>query len=179
MKNGLVVIAHTDDETLWMGGTLNKFMDFNWTIICVTTDDTHGRDPQFMDNCERLNADGYILGFKQGLNVGWDNNKVAQDILNISGGNGFWDMIFTHNANGEYGHYQHRQVYKIMEDLYSVRYCFGFGITDTNYTVELSEGEQASKRSMAKRYTQKWIALKNYPYLFGATEKFKKEEKKK
>jgi len=178
MKNGLVICAHADDETLWMGGTLNKFEDFNWTIICVTTDSTDGRDPQFMDNCDRLQAEGHILGFKPGLQVEWDNKKVAQDILNISGGNGFWDMVFTHNEKGEYGHFQHQQVYKIVKDLYKVRYCFGFGITDTNYDVELLEADRSYKIAMARRYKKKWIALKNYPYLFGGTEKFKKEEKK-
>ena len=170
----LVIVAHCDDETLWMGGTLNR-VPLDWTIISITNDDTHGRDPQFHDNCNRIGAKSYILHEKQGLNISWSHEKVKQKILDIIGPKEEWSLIFTHNKNGEYGHFQHKEVHKIVKSMFKEIYTFGYNIENTDLTTSLNSSERDKKIEMAKRYIHKWCALKNYEYMFAIQETFKKE----
>ena len=33
--NALVVVAHHDDAILWMGGTIQRFQDWNWHVVSI------------------------------------------------------------------------------------------------------------------------------------------------
>ena len=34
--DGVVIVAHPDDETLWAGGTLLMHPDCRWTVVTLT-----------------------------------------------------------------------------------------------------------------------------------------------
>ena len=34
-KEALVIVAHPDDETIWMGGTILKNKNWKWTILSL------------------------------------------------------------------------------------------------------------------------------------------------
>lgn len=117
-KRALVVVAHPDDETIWMGGTISKFKDINWTIfsLCRATDTD--RAPKFIKVCDYYKAKAIItdLDDEGRLSLG-KSIKVIENLIkkNITGRQ--FDFIFTHGANGEYGHERHIGVHMAVNNL--------------------------------------------------------------
>ena len=60
MKNALVIVAHPDDETIWMGGTILKNKNWKWTILSLCRKNDADREPKFMEVCSFYGAEGII-----------------------------------------------------------------------------------------------------------------------
>ena len=43
----LVIVAHPDDETIWLGGTMAKFPQVSWTILSLCRASDKDRAPKF------------------------------------------------------------------------------------------------------------------------------------
>ncbi len=111
-KKVLVIVAHPDDEILWMGGNLlrNK-KNWNTTIISLTRRSDHDRYPKFKRVIKTLGVKGFIYDLD-------DENhqfhlKPQEIIKTITPHikNKKYDMLFTHNKNGEYNHPRHIDVH--------------------------------------------------------------------
>jgi|SRR3989344_7825179 len=118
-KRILVIVAHPDDETIWMGGTLLK-SKLDKTIICLCRKNDEDRAPKFTKVCKILNAKCFISDLddsEQG-----DYKKISsRDIINrikqfLKEDTNF-DYIYTHNSNGEYGHIRHVEVHNAVNEI--------------------------------------------------------------
>lgn len=123
-KEVLVIVAHPDDETIWMGGTLLQIkdkQDSNVTLICLCRKTDKDRYPKFQKACEVLGVKGYIFDLDDGEDSGIYKNISIQDIINkISPitNNKLYTTLYTHNENGEYGHPRHIEThYAVLEML--------------------------------------------------------------
>ena len=58
-KTALCIVAHPDDETIWMGGTIMK-NNYNWTIICLCRKNDLDRSPKFKKVCDYYKAKSII-----------------------------------------------------------------------------------------------------------------------
>jgi len=108
----LVIVAHPDDETIWLGGFILSHPKLRWTIFALCRASDPDRAPKFRRICKALGARAIITDLD-------DEGKISEKqalpqirslILKQLAGKKF-DRVFTHGANGEYGHPRHKSVH--------------------------------------------------------------------
>jgi len=117
-KEILVIVAHPDDETIWMGGTLLK-SKANKTIITLCRKDDKDRFPRYDKACKVFNAQSYMSDLddsEKGHYKNISSEEVIIRILKIIKDKKY-DYLYTHGENGEYGHIRHIEIHKAIEEM--------------------------------------------------------------
>lgn len=114
----LVIVAHPDDETIFMGGTILRYPKIDWTIFSLCRASDADRAPKFKRVCKNYGAKGIItdLEDEDRLSIKKTIPIIKKNILGKVGKKEF-DFIFTHGENGEYGHPRHLGVYQVVKEL--------------------------------------------------------------
>ncbi|MEK6843840.1 MAG: PIG-L family deacetylase [Nanoarchaeota archaeon] len=115
IKN-LVIVAHPDDETIWMGGTIIQNKDCEWEIICLCRKDDKDRMPKFSKVCKELNADYSISDLDDEKFHDLDSDEVINKIKAMKK-NEEYGYVYTHGKNGEYGHIRHLDVHRAVNKM--------------------------------------------------------------
>lgn len=152
-NDNAIVVAHPDDEILWAGGLPINFCERRWTIICCSIPI---RDPirayKFFDVCEQLGAKARLIPF---VHPERSYPLEHMEVLDLSG----YDTIITHNAVGEYGHFQHKWVNAyIIENYLKTKRILTFGYSKGrvgDLTLSLNEWQLEQKVKAMRKY--------NYP----------------
>lgn len=118
--NAVVFCAHPDDETIFMGGTILNHPDWSWDIYCFTYTDYSMRGRELKKAIDRFRSFGVkrinfnMLGFRDSKDplVLRDDFRSYGLALKEIGKKRKFDVIFTHNKKGDYGHPQHIMVQK-------------------------------------------------------------------
>jgi LmbE family N-acetylglucosaminyl deacetylase len=163
----LVVVAHPDDETIWMGGTLLEHKEVDWTIFSLCRASDQDRAPKFYKVCELFGAIGMMADLEdEGLMGLEDSLPVIKEIVRGRVRLQDYRYIFTHGKNGEYGHPRHIGVHLAVAELFGGSQIKGGSLLFFNY----------KKKSQEQFSTL--IAGKDSDYVVKLDERIFKEKKR-
>jgi hypothetical protein len=113
-----IIVAHPDDETLWMGGTMLMHPDYEWTVVTLCRKSDPDRAPRFYKALMKFNARGVMGDLDDGPEqVPLSSRNVQDNILSLLPSDRF-DLIFTHSLRGEYTrHIRHEETAKAVLSL--------------------------------------------------------------
>lgn len=113
-----MVVAHPDDEIIWMGGTIRNSKNISWTIFSLCRESDGDREPKFRRVCAYNEASGIITDLDdEGKLSLKETIPVIKKIIIDKIGQQEFDYLFTHGANGDYGHPRHIGVNKAVKEL--------------------------------------------------------------
>ena len=117
-KRVIAIVAHPDDEIIFMGGAIMKNPQIDWTVFSLCRASDKDREPKFFRVCKKNNVKGIIadLEDEDKMNVKQTLPIIEKLIIEKVGKREF-DYIFTHGANGEYGHKRHIGVHESVKKL--------------------------------------------------------------
>jgi len=122
--NNLIIVAHPDDETLFASSEL---VHGNWHVLSVTGQNRDTKH-EFRRVMESLGLTYELWCLDDGWEGPWDNHDVTERLEEIIGHG--YDNVLTHNEQGEYGHFQHRMLHQIVNQIVDKNlYVFGEGNT--------------------------------------------------
>lgn len=174
--NKLMIVAHPDDETIWGGYHLLKD---DYLVVCITCGNNKIRVNEINKALKYSNDKLIMLNFPDkilGKRSNWKNDEeeIKKDIKKILEYKN-WDVVVTHNPDGEYGHIHHKMTSKIVTNLYDKDNLYYFGkyykkndIKNISGKNKLNNKELKNKRKMLDVYkSQGFIDDKfghMYPY---------------
>ena len=121
----LMIVAHPDDELIFGGRELlNKN---NWKVVCITNGTSKAQDKFTLDKTNRkkefinimnfLKCSYEIWDYEDNLfNANWNTELLLNNLKRVINEKDY-QMILTHNLQGEYGHVQHIMVSKLVHQL--------------------------------------------------------------
>ena len=115
----LMIVAHPDDDILWGGGHL---YEKGYFVVVLTNRNNVKRNREFNNVLEASGNNGIILSYPDksfGTKDSWSHNKdgIKADIEKIINYK-HWDLIVTHNKDGEYGHIHHKMTHGFVRDVF-------------------------------------------------------------
>lgn len=163
-KTVAIIVAHPDDETLWVGGTILSHPSWKCFIICLCRGNDADRAPKFNKALKVLRAEGSMGDLDDGPEQKpLDLKEVELSILNLLPSR-YFDLIITHNPTGEYTkHLRHEEISRAAITLWiggklSASELWTFAYEDGNKqyyprAVESAPGYRAlTKRIWSRKY---------------------------
>ncbi len=117
-KKALIIVAHPDDEIIWMGGTILTHPELDWTVFSLCRSTDQDREPKFRRVCARLGAKAIISDLDDNDILDLvDATREAERLILENIKDVAIDILFTHGKNGEYGHERHVAVHDAVNNL--------------------------------------------------------------
>lgn len=115
----LMIVAHPDDETIWGGGHLEEG---GYLVVCFTDGYNKVRKDEFKNAVTSLNDSNIPIIFDfpdktfhkrdNWYGIKYKVFKTVDNLLKMKD----WNLIVTHNKDGEYGHIHHKAISEIVSN---------------------------------------------------------------
>jgi LmbE family N-acetylglucosaminyl deacetylase len=108
--NALCIVAHPDDCVIFAYSYINAHPELKWTICYLTYCEWEPRAQEFKQFWERRNINIIFLGYTddyrdiENKRISFNQEQARREIGNIVMN---YDLILTHDAEGDYGHIHH------------------------------------------------------------------------
>lgn len=119
----LLIVAHPDDETIFAGGLVLSSQNTKWTIICCIDESCQKRKNEFFCACRFFEqytgniVEPVFLAIKPQHNR---SNMYLQLCKALKVYAKEYDIVFSHNRQGEYGHEDHKLVHhSVIESIHN------------------------------------------------------------
>ena len=111
--NKLMIVSHPGDESVWGGVHL---LSDNYLIVCVSCGYDKKKTNDFLKVIKMSDDSVIMMGYSDKFYLNRDYKKIKKQlkyILNYKS----WNEVVTHNPDGEYDNYQHKQINRILNEL--------------------------------------------------------------
>lgn len=137
----ICVVAHPDDCIIFARPFIEQYSEFEWTILYLTYSSYDPRALEMTAYWQRRNVSTFNLGFVDDYRdmehnlVSFNVAQAQIEIFNISGK---YDLLLTHNSDGEYGHIHHKFVNSCVLNLDKPKVYFS-SQQNSNYKCEVNK----------------------------------------
>lgn len=106
----LVMVAHPDDCVIFAYSYIYNHPGLDWTICYLTYSDWDDRAQEFRKFWNRRNIPTIFLGYVdnyrdiENLRISFDESQATKEISSLCAR---YDLLLTHNEQGDYGHIHH------------------------------------------------------------------------
>ncbi len=106
----VAVVAHPDDCVIFAYSYIYNHAEYAWTIVYLTYAEWEPRAQEFREFWSRRNITTIFLGHRDDYRdienkcISFDTQQAAQEIGNIIKP---YDLVLTHDEQGDYGHLHH------------------------------------------------------------------------
>lgn len=141
----LALVAHPDDCVIFASAYMDAHPEHEWTIIYLTHWRWHKRGREMTRYWKKRGIKTKYLGFKDHARdlgnlqlLTWPEKEAARAIQRAVKG---YELILTHNAQGEYGHPHHLVVHNAIKDITVPKVYFSLDTNDLCYQHHINMDE--------------------------------------
>ena len=134
----LCVVAHPDDCIIFAWPFIERFNEFDWTILYLTYSEQDDRAQEVQIFWQQRNVKTHFLGNvdtyldMENNKLSFDAEKAYRDIKQFSQD---YDLLLTHDSWGDYGHIHHKFVHECVVTVNKPKLFFATA-RDANFECE-------------------------------------------
>ena len=119
LKKVAVIVAHPDDETLWVGGTILSHPQWTWFIVCLCRKSDKDRAEKFYRALKIYHAKGAMGDLDDGPEQTPLSDKEVEFAIECLIPPQHFDILISHSPSGEYTrHRRHEETGKAVIHLW-------------------------------------------------------------
>jgi LmbE family N-acetylglucosaminyl deacetylase len=121
-RRAAVVVAHPDDETLWLGGTIMMHPQWSWRVVSLCRGNDPDRRPRFFSAMRHLGVQAEMFQLDDGPQQRPLSDGDVQQAVRVALERATYDLIVTHSPFGEYTrHMRHEEVGRAVLQLWQAK----------------------------------------------------------
>jgi LmbE family N-acetylglucosaminyl deacetylase len=137
----LCVVAHPDDCIIFAWPFIERFSEFDWTVLYLTYNEQDDRAQEVKKFWQKRNVATQFLGNvdtyldMENNKLSFDAEKAYRDIKQFAQN---YDLLLTHDSMGDYGHIHHKFVHECVVAVNKPKLFFATA-QDANFECERTE----------------------------------------